>query len=54
MGWKSNKVSMPMTSAGIIGISSDVDISGISIDPRAIIVATFVFVGIVKLLDFIY
>ena len=45
----SSSVRMPMTSAGIIGISSDVDIEGIKVDPRTIILATLAIVGIVKL-----
>ena len=45
----SGSVRMPMTSAGIMGISSDVDIEGIKVDPRFIIVATLIIVGIVKL-----
>ena len=50
MSWKSNRVSMPMTSAGIIGMSADVQIAGIAIDPKSIIIATLIFVGVVKLL----
>lgn len=45
----SGSVRMPMTSAGIIGISSDVDIEGIQVDPKFIIIATLVVVGAVKL-----
>ncbi len=45
----SGSVRMPMTSAGIIGISSDVDIEGVKVDPRAIIVASLAIVGVVKL-----
>lgn len=44
----SGSVRMPMTSAGIIGIGSDVEIEGIKVDPRAIIVATLIMVGLVK------
>ncbi len=40
---------MPMTSAGIIGIGSDVEIEGIKVDPRVIIIGTLVMVGLVKL-----
>ena len=48
MSWKQERVSMPMTSAGIIGVSSDLQISGIQIDPRNIIVATALFIILVK------
>ena len=40
---------MPMTSAGIIGFSPDVKLSGIEIDPKAVIVAVFAFVVLIKL-----
>lgn len=42
------KVTMPMGSAGIIGFSSDVKLSGFEIDPKTVIIAVFVFVLIVK------
>ena len=45
---KSGSVRMPMTSAGIIGIGSDVEIEGIKVDPRTIIIATLIIVGLVK------
>ncbi|NYZ76741.1 hypothetical protein H0O02_00305 [Candidatus Micrarchaeota archaeon] len=47
------KVSMPMTSAGIIGFSPDIKISGFEIDPKAMIIATFVLVLIVKIGGFV-
>ena len=48
MAWKSQSVSMPMSSAGIIGTSSNETLDGIKVDPKTIIVATLLFVGIVK------
>ena len=45
----SSSVRMPMTSAGIIGVSSDMEIGGIKVDPKVIIVGTLAFVGVVKL-----
>lgn len=48
MSWKQEKVSMPMTSAGILGMGADVKISGIEMDPRNVIIATLVLVIIVK------
>ena len=43
------RVSMPMASAGILTASSDVKISGIEVDPKMVIIGTFVFVILVKL-----
>lgn len=43
-----DKVSMPMTSAGIIGFAPDTKISGLEIDPKAMIIATFILVILVK------
>lgn len=48
MAWKTERITMPMSSAGILGMSADMEISGIKIDPRAVIVATVIFVLIVK------
>ncbi len=42
-----DKISMPMTSAGIIGMSSDVKIGGFEIDPKVLIVVVFAFVIII-------
>ena len=44
----SDKVTMPMTSAGIIGFSPDTKLSGFEINPKTIIIATFVLVILVK------
>ncbi|MFH2106058.1 MAG: preprotein translocase subunit Sec61beta [Candidatus Micrarchaeota archaeon] len=49
MSWKSQSVSMPMTSAGIVGIAANEQLAGIQIDPRVVILATLVFVGVVKI-----
>ncbi|MFH1785562.1 MAG: hypothetical protein ABH842_03970 [Candidatus Micrarchaeota archaeon] len=40
-------ITMPMASAGIVGMSPDTKLSGIEFDPKAFIVAVFVFVIIV-------
>ena len=53
MGFKQESVSMPMSSAGIVGFSSDMKIAGIEIDPKMLIAATFVFVILVKVADFL-
>jgi|GEM_PF-595467 len=44
---KQQSVSMPMSSAGMIGFSPDVKIEGREIEPKALIVATALFVFIV-------
>lgn len=48
MGIKQERVSMPMSSAGMIGFSPDVRIEGQEIDPKALIVATILLVIVVK------
>lgn len=45
------KVSMPMTSAGIIGFSPDVKLSGFEIDPKTVIIVVFAFVLAIKIAD---
>ncbi|VVC04622.1 Uncharacterised protein [Candidatus Bilamarchaeum dharawalense] len=44
-----DSVSMPMASAGIIGMSPDMKISGIEFDPKAFVIAVFVVVILVNL-----
>ena len=44
----SDKVTMPMTSAGIIGFSPDTKLSGFQISPKAVVIATFILVIVVK------
>ncbi|HLC68206.1 MAG TPA: hypothetical protein VJH24_00060 [Candidatus Bilamarchaeaceae archaeon] len=51
MAIKQQQISMPMASAGILGMGADVKISGIQMDPRNIIIATLVFVTLVKIGD---
>jgi len=48
MKWKSQSVSMPMSSAGIIGSSSGEELHGIKVDPRTIILVIVVFAGAIK------
>lgn len=43
-------VSMPMASAGIIGFSKDIKISGMEVDPKLLIVGVFAIVIIVHVL----
>ena len=49
MTTRSERVSMPMGSAGIIGMGSDVEIEGIKVDPKVIIMGIMIFVAIVKI-----
>lgn len=48
MSVKSEKLSMPMSQAGIIGFSSDMKIEGMEIDAKMVLGAIFVFVVVVK------
>lgn len=48
MSFKEEKVSMPMTSAGIVGFSPDIKISGTEIDPKVLVAAAIIFVILVK------
>ncbi|MBD3210953.1 preprotein translocase subunit Sec61beta [Candidatus Micrarchaeota archaeon] len=47
MAIKQQSVSMPMSSAGMIGFSPDVKIEGREIEPRALIAVVVLFVAIV-------
>ncbi len=49
MSWKQQNVSMPMGSAGIVGMSSDMKISGKEIDPKMLAAVTIGVVLIVKI-----
>lgn len=42
------RVSMPLSGAGIIGFSPDIKIGGIQVDPKALIIGAAAFVIIVK------
>jgi len=46
------KVMMPVGSAGIMGFSPDIRLSGFEIDPKVLIIAVFAFVLIIKLAGF--
>jgi preprotein translocase subunit Sec61beta len=48
MSFKQSSVSMPMASAGIVGLSHDTKISGIEIEPKLLIVAAVVIVIVIK------
>ena len=49
MSWKSEKVSMPVSSAGILSVSPDMEISGVKVDPRTIVIGIIVFILVVTL-----
>lgn len=48
----SNKVSMPMSSAGIVGFSPDIKISGMEMDPKVVIAVIVALVIVVQVLHF--
>lgn len=52
MSMKQEKVSMPMTSAGIIGFSPDVKLSGMEIEPKFLVLAIAAIVVIVHVAEF--
>ncbi len=49
MSFKQEKVSMPMGSAGIIGFSSDMEISGIKMDPKIVVFGALAFALLIKI-----
>ena len=50
---KQERVSMPMSSAGIIGFSPDTKISGRELDPKFVIAAVVILVLIVNAASFV-
>jgi preprotein translocase subunit Sec61beta len=53
MSWKSESVSMPMASAGILGISQGEVLEGIRMDPKTIVIGIVIFVTLIKVLGYI-
>jgi preprotein translocase subunit Sec61beta len=53
MAWKQESVSMPMGSAGILGISQGETLAGIQVDPKTIVIGILVFVAIVQIATFV-
>ena len=49
MGFKQNSVSMPMASAGLVGMSHDMKISGIEIEPKVLIISSLIIVIVIKI-----
>jgi preprotein translocase subunit Sec61beta len=48
-----DSVSMPMASAGIIGFSPDIKISGMEVDPKVVLIAVFAVVIIVHVANYV-
>jgi len=44
---------MPMTSAGIVGLSSDMELSGIKMDPRNFIITVAILVAVIKIAGYL-
>lgn len=53
MSLKRTSLSMPMTSAGIVGLSADMELSGIKMDPRNFIIGVVVLVAVIKIAGYI-
>ena len=53
MSLKRTNLSMPMTSAGIVGLSADMELSGIKMDPRSFIIGVSIFVAIIIIAGYI-
>ncbi len=52
MAAREERVSMPMTSAGIIGCAPDMKIAGKEIDPKSLVIAVVLIVVIVQIANF--
>lgn len=50
----SNKVAMPMSSAGIVGFSPDIQISGRQISPKTVIFVVVLLVILVHLASYAF
>ncbi|MFA5412269.1 MAG: hypothetical protein WC350_02910 [Candidatus Micrarchaeia archaeon] len=53
MSLKRTSMSMPMTSAGLTGLSADMELSGIKMDPRSVIIAVAVLVAVIKIAGYL-
>ncbi|MBN2478109.1 preprotein translocase subunit Sec61beta [Candidatus Micrarchaeota archaeon] len=49
MSVKKSSVSMPMTQAGILGITSDTELGGIKFDPKTVVIGIVLFIVLVKI-----
>jgi len=50
---KKESVSMPLASAGIVGLSPDVKIGGVAIEPKMIVAFATIFVMLIKVLHIV-
>jgi preprotein translocase subunit Sec61beta len=50
----SSKAMMPMSSAGILGIGSNMELAGIKVSPKIILVLALAFIFAVKIADKIF
>ncbi|HNT61175.1 MAG TPA: hypothetical protein PKJ97_04330 [Candidatus Bilamarchaeaceae archaeon] len=53
MSLKRTNIAMPMASAGLTGLTPDMELSGIKMDPRNVIIAVAVFVAVVKIAGYL-
>ena len=53
MSLKRTNLSMPMTSAGIVGLSADMELSGIKMDPRNFVIAVAILVAVIKIAGYL-
>jgi len=53
MGIKSEKVSMPMSNAGIMGFSATTKLAGIEVNAKSVVLFTILFVVIVKIAAYV-
>ncbi len=51
MDMATNKIMMPMSSAGILGIGSNMELAGIKVSPKAIVAGALIFIFMVKIAD---
>ncbi len=51
MGMVSKKAMMPMSSAGILGVGSNMELSGIKLTPQMVLAIALIFIFTVKVAD---
>lgn len=45
------KLMMPMSSAGILGVGSNMELAGIKMSPKAVFAGALIFIFVVKIAD---
>ena len=53
MGVKTDKISMPMSNAGIMGFSSNTKLAGIEVNAKSVVLFTILLVVVVKLATYL-